>query len=115
LSQDVAAPICFRVSLDERELLENAALVRGSSMSSLLREVSLEAARQIVVDNAGELRRKLDAETEKLVREYEGRIARLTTETEIAAVAAGQQIRKAPELRPVPAGGIRTDTRKRVK
>lgn len=115
MSQDVAAPICFRVSPDERELLENAALARGTSMSSLLREVSIEAARQIVADNAEELRRKLDAETERLVREYERRIAKLTSDAEAAAVAAGQKVRTKPELRPVPAGGVRTETRKRVK
>jgi uncharacterized protein (DUF1778 family) len=48
-----SSPICFRVSEDERVMLEAAASYVGESLSAFMRRAAIDTAEQVMKDGGG--------------------------------------------------------------
>jgi len=85
MAEATAGPVCFRISAGERGLLELLAEARGVTLSSLVRDLTMDMARALVEKAGGteavaeqarrQRRERLLAEDEELTRRVQAVLA----------------------------------------
>jgi uncharacterized protein (DUF1778 family) len=81
MARDVA-PVCFRLSGEDRELLEQAALFRETSMSQFIRDIAISTASQIVEDNREAILIRMRQQAEEIQQQYEKKLERISAQVD---------------------------------
>jgi uncharacterized protein (DUF1778 family) len=72
-----SSPICFRLSLEDRDLLDMVAKHRKLSVSAFVRDAAIKEAREVLRDQEVALLEEYKAENDRLARELQARTQRV--------------------------------------
>jgi uncharacterized protein (DUF1778 family) len=72
------SPVCFRLSLEDRDLLDMVAKHQKRSVSAFVRDAAVRQARDVLRDREADLLAEYRAENDRLARELADRTERVS-------------------------------------